>query len=154
MGIATCLSPDKRDLYFASRRHGGYGGSDIYVSHMQDNGKWGDPENLGPEINTSGDEQCPFIHADNQTLYFTSNYWPGCGDDDLFIYPQRTCGCLWSKPVNLGYPINTIDREGTCLLLVMQRLRIIPVIVVKAKVGWIFTVLNCGRMFDHLKLSG
>ena len=107
-----CLSPDKRDLYFASRRHGGYGGSDIYVSHLQDNGKWSDPENLGPEINTSGDEQCPFIHADNQTLYFTSNYWPGYGDDDLF-YIRKGPGGAWSKPVNLGYPINTIDREGT-----------------------------------------
>ena len=42
-----CLSPDKRDLYFASRRFGGFGGSDIYVSHMQANGKWGEPENLG-----------------------------------------------------------------------------------------------------------
>ncbi|HKO81942.1 MAG TPA: OmpA family protein [Chitinophagaceae bacterium] len=107
-----CLSPDKRDLYFASRRHGGFGGSDIYVSHLQANGKWGEPENLGEGINTSGDEQCPFIHADNQTLYFTSNYWPGYGDDDLFYAKKGPMGD-WSKPVNLGYPINTIDREGT-----------------------------------------
>jgi outer membrane protein OmpA-like peptidoglycan-associated protein/tetratricopeptide (TPR) repeat protein len=110
-----CLSPDKRDLYFASRRHGGYGGADIYVSHLQENGKWSDPENLGPEVNTSGDEQCPFIHADNQTFYFTSNYWPGYGDDDLF-YIRKGPGGSWSKPVNLGYPINTIDREGTLFI--------------------------------------
>jgi outer membrane protein OmpA-like peptidoglycan-associated protein/tetratricopeptide (TPR) repeat protein len=107
-----CLSPDKRDLYFASRRHGGLGGSDIYVSHLQPNGKWGEPENLGEGINTSGDEQSPFIHADNQTLYFTSNYWPGYGDDDLF-YVRKGPMSDWSKPVNLGYPINTISREGT-----------------------------------------
>ena len=63
-----CLSPDKRDLYFASRRFGGYGGSDIYVSHLLPTGKWSEPENMGPQINTKGDEACPFIHADNQTL--------------------------------------------------------------------------------------
>ena len=107
-----CLSPDKRDLYFASSRLGGLGGIDIWVSHLGTNGKWGSPVNLGPGINTSGDEQCPFIHADNQTLYFTSNFWPGYGDDDLFISrkgPNET----WAKPYNLGYPINTISREGT-----------------------------------------
>ena len=110
-----CLSPDKRDLYFASRRVGGFGGSDIYVSHLQPNGKWGEPENLGDGINTSGDEQCPFIHADNQTLYFTSNYWPGYGDDDLFYVRRGPMG-VWSKPINLGYPINTISREGTLFI--------------------------------------
>ena len=110
-----CLSPDKKDLYFASRRFGGYGGSDIYVSHLQPNGKWGEPENLGPSVNTPGDEQCPFIHADNQTLYFTSNYWPGYGDDDLF-YTRKGPNGVWSNPVNLGYPINTINREGTLFI--------------------------------------
>ncbi len=107
-----CLSPDKKDLYFASRRFGGYGGSDIYVSHLQTNGKWSSPENLGPEINSSEDEQCPFIHADNQTLYFTSPHWQGYGDDDIF-YVRKGPDGKWSKPVNLGYPINTISREGT-----------------------------------------
>lgn len=110
-----CLSPDKKDLYFASRRPGGYGGSDIYVCHLQPNGRWSDPENLGPQLNTAGDEQCPFIHADNQTLYFTSNIWPGYGDDDLF-YVRKGPGGNWSKPVNLGYPINTIGREGTLFI--------------------------------------
>ena len=110
-----CLSPDKRDLYFASRRHGGFGGSDIYVSHMQPNGKWGEPENMGEYINSSGDEQSPFMHADNQTLYFTSNYWQGYGDDDIF-YIRKGPGGTWSKPINLGYPINTINREGTLFI--------------------------------------
>lgn len=110
-----CLSPDKRDLYFVSKRFGGYGGSDIYVSHLQPNGYWGDPENLGPGINTPADEQCPFIHADNQTLYFTSSAWPGYGDEDLF-YVRKEPGGKWSKPVNLGYPINTIEREGTLFI--------------------------------------
>ncbi len=110
-----CLSPDKRELYFVSRRFGGYGGSDIYVIRQNENGKWGRPENLGPDVNTPGDEQCPFIHADNQTLYFTSDFWPGYGDEDLF-YVRRSAHNTWTRPVNLGYPINTIDREGTLFI--------------------------------------
>jgi outer membrane protein OmpA-like peptidoglycan-associated protein/tetratricopeptide (TPR) repeat protein len=107
-----CLSPDKKDLYFSSKRPGGLGGIDIWVTHLQQNGKWSEPENMGPGINTAGDEQCPFIHADNQTFYFTSTTWPGYGDEDLFIVRRQDDG-TWSKPKNLGYPINTIDREGT-----------------------------------------
>ena len=64
------LSPDKKDLYFSSNRFGGFGGKDIWVTHRQPNGKWSKPENLGSTINTSADETCPFIHADNQTLFF------------------------------------------------------------------------------------
>jgi len=110
-----CLSPDKRDLYFSSRRFGGYGGSDIYVSRLLPNGTWSEPENLGPGINTAGDESSPFIHADNQTLYFTSNGLPGYGDDDIYYVRKGPKG-VWSDPVNLGYPINTIDREGTLFI--------------------------------------
>ena len=112
---APSLSPDKRDLYFASRRPGGYGGSDLYVSHYQLNGRWSDPENLGPEVNTSGDESCPFIHADNHTLYFTSNGHPGYGGDDLFLVRKGPKG-QWSNPENLGYPINTIENEGSLVI--------------------------------------
>lgn len=107
-----CLSPDKRELYFASRRLGGLGGSDIYVSRLQPNGTWGSPENLGPEINTPGDESTPFLHADNQTLFFTSNGLPGYGEEDIY-YARRGPKGVWSVPVNLGYPINTIDKEGS-----------------------------------------
>lgn len=109
-----CLSPDKRDLYFVSNRPGGYGGSDIYVSHLQ-NGRWSEPENLGPEINTAGDENSPFIHADNQTLYFASNGLLGYGDQDLYMIRKKDNG-TWGKPENLGYPINTIDKEGTLFI--------------------------------------
>jgi outer membrane protein OmpA-like peptidoglycan-associated protein/tetratricopeptide (TPR) repeat protein len=110
-----CLSPDKRDLYFTSTRFGGFGGSDIYVSHLQPNGTWSEPENLGPEINTTGNEASPFIHADNQTLYFTSNGLQGYGNNDLF-YTRKGPGGVWSKPINLGYPINTISDEGTLFI--------------------------------------
>jgi outer membrane protein OmpA-like peptidoglycan-associated protein/tetratricopeptide (TPR) repeat protein len=110
-----CLSPDKRDIYFASRRPGGYGGSDIYVSHLQLNGEWTTPENLGPQINTSGDEASPFIHADNQTLFFTSNGLQGYGGPDLF-FARKGPKSDWSVPENLGYPINTIYDEGTLFI--------------------------------------
>jgi len=110
-----CLSPDKRSLYFASRRPGGYGGTDLYVSHLQANGSWSEPENLGPEINTAADESSPFIHADNQTLYFTSNGHPGYGEQDLYLV-RKTANGKWSKPENLGYPINTIHHEATLFI--------------------------------------
>jgi outer membrane protein OmpA-like peptidoglycan-associated protein/tetratricopeptide (TPR) repeat protein len=112
---APCLSPDKRDLYFASRVPGGLGGIDIYVTHRLQNGKWSEPENLGTDINTPGDETCPFIHADNQTLYFTSNGIQGYGGDDLFLARKLKDG-KWSKPENLGYPINTIENEGSLII--------------------------------------
>jgi outer membrane protein OmpA-like peptidoglycan-associated protein/tetratricopeptide (TPR) repeat protein len=109
------LSPDKKDLYFTSRRFGGLGGSDLYVSHLQSNGSWSEPENLGPGINTAGDESSPFIHADNQTLYFTSNGHPGYGEQDLYLVRKQQNG-KWSSPENLGYPINTINHEGTIFI--------------------------------------
>lgn len=110
------LSPDKRDLYFSSNRPGGYGGKDIWVCHRTENGNWSEPENLGPEINTAGDESTPFIHADNQTLYFNSNGLPGYSEKpDLFVTRKQADG-KWSGPENLGYPINTIDDEGSMIV--------------------------------------
>ena len=80
------LSPDKKDLYFSSNVPGGFGGKDIWVCHRNENGKWSEPQNLGAEINTAADESCPFIHADNQTLYFNSNGHPGYSDKpDIFV---------------------------------------------------------------------
>ncbi|MFN9710941.1 MAG: OmpA family protein, partial [Bacteroidota bacterium] len=110
-----CLSPDKRALYFAARLPEGYGGSDIYVSYLQPNGRWGIPVNMGSEINTIGDESSPFVHADNQTFYFTSNGLQGYGGTDLFLMRKKADGS-WGKPENLGYPINTINDEGTLIV--------------------------------------
>ncbi len=109
------LSPDKKDLYFASNRPGGYGGTDIYVCHQLTNNRWSNPENLGPSINTSANESCPFIHADNQTLYFTSSGLPGYGGTDLYISRKQADG-QWAKPENMGYPINTIENEGSLVV--------------------------------------
>ncbi len=109
------LSPDKRDLYFASRRPGGFGGSDIWVTHRLPTGKWSRPENLGEAVNTTGDEGCPFMHADNETFYFTSNGHPGYGKTDLF-FSKKVNDSSWVVAENLGYPINTIDDEGSLIV--------------------------------------
>ncbi len=112
---APSLSADKRELYFSSDRPGGFGGKDIYVCRRLPNGQWSEPENLGANINTIGDEGCPFVHADNQTLYFTSNGHPGYGGDDLFLAKRKT-GIEWHEVTNLGYPINTIENEGSLVV--------------------------------------
>ena len=109
---SPAISPDKRVLYFSSNRPGGYGGADLYVSYLKPNGRWTEAANMGPSINTAGDELAPFIHADNQTLYFTSDGLPGYGGSDLFVLKKLSNG-KWGAPENMGYPINTIENEGS-----------------------------------------
>jgi outer membrane protein OmpA-like peptidoglycan-associated protein/tetratricopeptide (TPR) repeat protein len=104
------ISADGHTLYFVSNRKGGYGGYDIWKSTLTNKG-WGEPENLGPNINTSFDEQSPFIHPDDSTLYFCSNGWPGLGGKDLFVSRLGKDG-KWQKPENLGYPINSSGDEN------------------------------------------
>jgi outer membrane protein OmpA-like peptidoglycan-associated protein/tetratricopeptide (TPR) repeat protein len=109
------ISPDKQSLYFSSNRPGGYGGKDLFISRRRADGSWGLAENLGPEINTTADDLAPFIHADNQTLYFTSGGHPGYGGSDLYV-SHLGPGGDWSLPENLGYPINTIDDDGSLIV--------------------------------------
>ena len=109
---SPAISPDKRVLYFSSNRPGGYGGADLYVGYLKPNGRWTEAVNMGPSVNTAGDELAPFIHADNQTLYFTSDGLPGYGGSDLFILKKLSNG-KWGTPENMGYPINTIENEGS-----------------------------------------
>lgn len=109
---SPALSPDKRVLYFSSNRPGGYGGRDIYMCVRQPNGRWGQAVNMGSSVNSAGDELAPFIHADNQTLFYTSDGLPGYGNSDLFMLRKNDKG-EWGMPENLGYPINTIENEGS-----------------------------------------
>jgi outer membrane protein OmpA-like peptidoglycan-associated protein len=109
---SPCLSPDNRVLYFSSNRPGGSGGKDLYYSVRLPNGRWSSAKNMGKEINSVGDETAPYIHADNQTMYYTSDGLQGYGGTDLFISRKDTSG-NWGKPENLGYPINTIENEGS-----------------------------------------
>lgn len=102
------LSADRRYLYFASSREGGSGGMDLWRCGLNINDDqliFGKATNLGQQVNTSGNDFSPFIHADGTTLYFASDGYPGFGGNDLFMtrLEQET----WTKPLNLGYPINS-----------------------------------------------
>ena len=98
------LNPDNTLLYFASDRPGGQGGTDIYVSRFAD-GAWSEPINLGPEVNTKGNEMFPFVDA-NGNLYFSSDGHPGMGDLDVFFAPLESFDKA-KKSINLGAPINS-----------------------------------------------
>ncbi len=105
------ISADGQRLFFVSGRPGGKGQLDIWVSHLQPDGKWGNPVNLGDSVNTPFKEMSPFIHPDGKTLYFSSDGWIGMGGDDLFVTHQMGNDTSWTKPQNLGYPINTNGDE-------------------------------------------
>lgn len=109
-----CISSDNSDLYFVSNREGGYGGMDIWVSHFE-NKYWSKPVNLGPTVNTPRNETSPFIHPDNETLYFASDGHPGLGGTDLFMSRRYRDGS-WKRPVNLGAPINTENFDGSIVV--------------------------------------
>jgi outer membrane protein OmpA-like peptidoglycan-associated protein len=104
------ISADGRTLYFVSDRQGGFGGYDIYRTIKGENGQWGTPINLGPVINSKGNEKSPFVHPDGKTLYFSSDGWVGMGGYDIFYSRMNESG-TWSKPKNLGFPINSTDDE-------------------------------------------
>ena len=87
---------------------------DIWRSTLVE-GHWSKPVNMGPAINTKGDEKSPFISFDNQTLYFASNGHVGMGGLDLFVC-RRTGDTTWSEPQNLGYPINTKGDESSLIV--------------------------------------
>lgn len=105
----ACLSYDGQELYFV-RRSKAIGTSDIYVTKRQSNDSWGNPVNLGKNINTDGNEMAPYIHPDGKTLYFSSDGHLGMGGYDLFVTRRNENG-EWSKPINLGYPLNTDKDE-------------------------------------------
>lgn len=98
------LTSDAQTLYFASDKPGGFGGVDLYKSIRDKSGNWAAPENLGPTVNTTGDEMFPFVSNDG-VLYFASNGHTGLGGLDVFSSTSSKSG--WSTPENLGYPINT-----------------------------------------------
>lgn len=109
------FSSDGKTLYFASKRSGGKGSSDIWKTELQPDGSWTVPQNLGDTINTRYEEMAPFIHPDNRTLYFSSRGHQGMGGYDLF-YSRMDADGNWSTPVDMGYPINTYADEITLVV--------------------------------------
>jgi len=105
------IGADNKTIIFTSSRPGTLGSMDLWQTTRQPDGKWGKPENLGPNINTPGKDHTPFLHPDGQTLYFSSDSLPGMGGSDIF-FARREADGSWGKPQNLGYPINTKGEEG------------------------------------------
>ncbi len=100
---APAFSPDGRTLYFASNRKGGYGGTDLYSAQMDSRGRFSRVRNLGPEINTPGNENFPYM-AEDAKLYFSSDEHPGYGGLDLFVVKRANARTAIE---NLGQPINS-----------------------------------------------
>ena len=109
------ISADGRQLFFVSNRSGGIGGKDIWVSYKNTNGYWTKAKNLGKEINTSKDDISPFLHWDNQTLYFASKGRVGMGGFDIFLSRLDELG-NWGLVKNIGYPINSPSDENSLIV--------------------------------------
>ncbi|MDQ3680440.1 MAG: hypothetical protein M3378_07845 [Actinomycetota bacterium] len=107
------VSKHDRQLYIASNRPGGQGGLDIWVAEGARRGRgWGEPQNLGPSINTAANEFCPTPTRDGHGLFFVSNRPGGCGGGDIYFtrrHPKRG----WSEPQNLGCSINSAAEEAS-----------------------------------------
>ncbi len=102
----ACFSESGNAIYFASNRPGGLGGFDLYRSTRA--GKdWGEPENLGAQVNSPQNEINPFVHPDTRSLYFSSDQKGSMGGLDIFLSDREDDGS-WSLPRNLGYPINSV----------------------------------------------
>jgi len=111
------VSADGKTLYFASTRPGGHGGVDIWKTEKDPSGAWKAAVNLGPKINTPGDEKSPFLHWDSKTLYFSSGDGEqgvtshmNVGGFDIFYSKMDSTG-KWMAPKNMGYPINDAGNE-------------------------------------------
>ncbi len=107
-----CLADNGRTIYFSSNRKGTLGKKDLWITRRGPDRRWTKPKNLGTDINTTGDEQSPFIHFDASTLYFTSNNHIGLGDYDIYKITRKD-DTTWLDLTNLGYPINTKYHDGT-----------------------------------------
>lgn len=109
------ITPDGKTIYFASDRVGGQGGLDIYRTTLQANGTWSQPANLGPDINSKANEDAPFIHPDQKTLFFTSDGHNSMGGRDIFV--SRLVNAKWTAPESMGYPINTTANDNYFTLI-------------------------------------
>lgn len=105
------LSADGQTIYFTSRRGSKPGKENLFVTHKEKDGTWAKARGVSEHINNERSQVSPFIHADGKTLFFASNGYPGMGGYDLFKSIKTDTG--WSKPINLGYPLNTAKDEST-----------------------------------------
>jgi Tol biopolymer transport system component len=108
-----CISADGLSLYFTSKRPGGSGDSDLWVTRRAThNDPWGDPENLGPTINSASMDWHSSISTDGLELYFSSNRPSGYGGDDLWVTRRATTDTPWGEPENLGSILNSSEHDA------------------------------------------
>lgn len=108
---SACYSPDGNAIYFVSEKPGGQGAHDIYVSRLDEKGKWGEAVNLGPTINTRYEEEAVYMHPDGKTLYFSSEGHNSMGGYDIFKSIYNSDTKEWGEPTNIGYPVNTTEND-------------------------------------------
>lgn len=111
----SSISADGRTLYFSTDRPVSEGDNDLWTSNRNRDGSWTYPVPLSATINTPKSETSPFIHPDGVTLYFSSHGLPGIGGNDIFVTRKDSLG-NWSKPINLGYPINTEGNDWSLIV--------------------------------------
>lgn len=158
-------------LYFTSDMDGGFGGNDIYYATRKGDGVYASPVNLGPKINTAGDDETPFYH--DGTLYFSSTGHPGIGGFDIFYSVWD--GTTWTDPTNMGQGFNSpvddlffrLDQEGYKGFLVSNRIGdgarsvygktccndIYTVAITKVDVSLIATITEGSKPLDGVKVS-
>jgi outer membrane protein OmpA-like peptidoglycan-associated protein/tetratricopeptide (TPR) repeat protein len=105
------ISCDGQQLFFASIRPGGVGGSDIYMCRKNSEGSWTEPKNLGTGVNTPQNEEGPFLSNDGRTLYFASEGHANLGDQDIFMSFWDEKAKRFTRAMNLGPPVNGPHRE-------------------------------------------
>ncbi len=106
--VSFSMSSSGKVLLMSLERNDTYGGFDIYVSFLNNDSSWSEPKNIGPEVNTAGDEISPFLAADETTLYYSTNGETGFGSSDMFLSRRLdSTWTNWSEPENLGPEINT-----------------------------------------------
>jgi outer membrane protein OmpA-like peptidoglycan-associated protein len=109
---SATITKEGKTIYFTSNRPGGYGGTDIYSCTLDKNGnRWINVKNLGPIVNTELDEEGVFISVSGEHLYYSSNGLAGMGDLDIYRSSLDTIKQEWGEPVNLGYPINSVEND-------------------------------------------
>ena len=106
---SVSISSDGQDMYFSSDRPGGIGGRDLYSAQKMEDGTWGNVKNLGPLINTTKNDDSPFLHLDRQTLYFSSQGHNSMGGYDVFFSVFENGN--WLSPQNMGAPVNTTEDD-------------------------------------------
>jgi outer membrane protein OmpA-like peptidoglycan-associated protein/tetratricopeptide (TPR) repeat protein len=114
--IQPFITFDGTKLYFSSNKPGGFGGFDLYVCNIDEQGLTGEPRNLGATINTAGDETTPFYHTISNTLFFSSNGHVGIGGLDVYKSSLNVDDSVYATPKNLGSPINSSKDDAYFIL--------------------------------------